>query len=275
MKVEISKTNQPVWKEINVISRVPKELEKLQELAGNIWWTWNEEFIDILAEIDRELFSKCCHNPVLFLERLSYEQMKEIAEDGAFIKKMDNIYASFRNYMDQKPDTTKATIAYFSMEYGLTDILKIYSGGLGVLAGDYLKEASDCNIDMTAIGFLYRQGYFTQKLSTDGQQLAIYDAQQFNQLPIDAVKDENGAQMVVEVPYHDRIIYANLWRVNVGRVSLYLLDTDTMLNSEFDRPITAQLYGGDWETRLKQFAGCRRDVCSEALGHRKTSVPLQ
>ncbi len=252
MKVEISKANQPVWKEINVISRVPKELEKLQELAGNIWWSWNEEFIDILSEIDKDLFSKCGHNPVLFLERLSYEQMKEIAKDSTFIKKMDAVYDSFRKYMDQKPDPSKPTIAYFSMEYGLTDILKIYSGGLGVLAGDYLKEASDCNIDMTAIGFLYRQGYFTQKLSTDGQQLAIYDAQQFNQLPIDAVKDENGAQMVIEVPFHDRIVYANLWRVNVGRIALYLLDTDTMLNSEFDRPITAQLYGGDWENRLKQ-----------------------
>ncbi len=252
MKVETSKTNQPNWKEINVISRVPKELEKLQEMSYNIWWTWNDDLTDLLTELDQDLFKKCSFNPVLFLERLNYEKMEETAKDGSFIKKMDAIYAQFRAYMDVKPDPAKPAVAYFSMEYGLTEILKIYSGGLGVLAGDYLKEASDCNIDMTAIGFLYRYGYFTQKLSTEGQQLAIYDSQLFSQLPLEAVKDETGAQMVIEVPFHDRIVYANLWRVNVGRIALYLLDTDTMLNSEYDRPITAQLYGGDWENRLKQ-----------------------
>jgi len=148
--------------------------------------------------------------------------------------------------------TEKPSVAYFSMEYGLTEVLKIYSGGLGVLAGDYLKEASDCAINMTAIGFLYRYGYFTQTLSVEGQQVANYEAQNFNNLPIKQVKDANDNPVVVEVPYPGRIIYAYLWKVSVGRIALYLLDTDNEMNSEFDRPITHQLYGGDWENRLKQ-----------------------
>ena len=130
--------------------------------------------------------------------------------------------------------------------------LRIYSGGLGVLAGDYLKEASDSNVDLCAVGFLYRYGYFTQTLSMDGQQIANYEAQNFGQLPLDRVLDENGKQVVVDVPYLDYYVHAYLWRVNVGRISLYLLDTDNEMNSEFDRSITHQLYGGDWENRLKQ-----------------------
>lgn len=252
MRIDACKTNQPNWKEINVISRVPKGLERLQELAHNVWWTWNEQTEDLFIEIDPELYKQCSYNPVLFLERLNYEKMEEIVVNAAFMQKMDAVYDDFRKYMDVKPDASKPSVAYFSMEYGLTEILKIYSGGLGVLAGDYLKEASDCNIDLTAVGFLYRYGYFTQNLSTEGDQLAIYDSQHFNLLPLEAVKDENGSQIVIEVPYSDHIVYANLWKVAVGRISLYLLDTDTLLNSEYDRPITHQLYGGDWENRLKQ-----------------------
>ena len=154
--------------------------------------------------------------------------------------------------MDVKPDENRPSVAYFSMEYGLSSVLKIYSGGLGVLAGDYLKEASDSNVDLCAVGFLYRYGYFTQTLSMDGQQIANYEAQNFGQLPIDRVMDANGQPLVVDVPYLDYYVHANVWRVNVGRISLYLLDTDNEMNSEFDRPITHQLYGGDWENRLKQ-----------------------
>ncbi|WP_418444524.1 alpha-glucan family phosphorylase, partial [Barnesiella intestinihominis] len=144
------------------------------------------------------------------------------------------------------------SISYFSMEYGLSHVLKIYSGGLGILAGDYLKEASDSNIDMTAVGFLYRYGYFTQTLSMDGQQIANYEAQNFNQLPIEQLTEQDGKPMVLEVPYPGRIVYAHIWRVNIGRIKLYLLDTDLDTNSEWDRPITYQLYGGDWENRMKQ-----------------------
>ena len=154
--------------------------------------------------------------------------------------------------MSVKPDQTKPSVAYFSMEYGLTNVLKIYSGGLGVLAGDYLKEASDSNVDMCAVGFLYRYGYFTQTLSMDGQQIANYEAQNFNSLPLVQVLEENGEPMVLEVPYPGRTVYAHIWKVSVGRVPLYLMDTDIPQNSEWDRSITHQLYGGDWENRMKQ-----------------------
>lgn len=173
--------------------------------------------------------------------------------------------------MDVKPDETRPSVAYFSMEYGLSSVLKIYSGGLGVLAGDYLKEASDSNVDLCAVGFLYRYGYFTQTLSMDGQQIANYEAQNFGQLPIDRVMDANGQPMVVDVPYLDYYVHANVWRVNVGRISLYLLDTDNEMNSEFDRPITHQLYGGDWENRLKQeiLLGIGGILTLKALGIKK------
>ena len=154
--------------------------------------------------------------------------------------------------MAEKYNDKVPSVAYFSMEYGLTDHLRIYSGGLGVLAGDYLKEASDSRVNMVAIGFLYRYGYFTQTLSVDGQQIANYEAQQFGHLPLTQVKNADGTPFIVEVPYPERVVYANVWKVQVGRVPLYLLDTDMELNSEFDRSITHQLYGGDWENRIKQ-----------------------
>lgn len=252
MRVLANNINQSNWKEVNVTSRVPEGLTGLYEIAHNLWWSWNEEATELFESINPDLWQKCGYNPALFLDRLNYEKMQELETDEVFMKQFSAVYAKFRAYMDVKPDPKKPTVAYFSMEYGLTDILKIYSGGLGVLAGDYLKEASDSNVDMTAIGFLYRFGYFTQTLSTNGDQMAVYDPQNFNSLPIDQVRDEDGLPMIVEVPYHDRIIYANLWRANVGRIALYLLDTDNELNSEFDRTITHQLYGGDWENRLKQ-----------------------
>ena len=184
---------------------------------------------------------------------------------------MNDVYTKFRDYLDVKPDENRPSVAYFSMEYGLSSVLKIYSGGLGVLAGDYLKEASDSNVDLCAVGFLYRYGYFTQTLSMDGQQIANYEAQNFGQLPIDRVMDANGQPLVVDVPYLDYYVHANVWRVNVGRISLYLLDTDNEMNSEFDRPITHQLYGGDWENRLKQeiLLGIGGILTLKALGIKK------
>ena len=172
--------------------------------------------------------------------------------DEAMMQRIQCVVASFKNYMSQPMRTDVPSIAYFSMEYGLCACLKIYSGGIGILAGDYIKQASDSRVDMTAVGFLYKHGYFTQTLSVDGQQMANYEPQNFNQLPIEPVLDENGSQLVLEVPYPGRIIYANIWKVNVGRMNLYLLDTDNEKNSEYDRPITSQLYGGDWENRIKQ-----------------------
>ncbi|MCM0385607.1 glycosyltransferase family 1 protein [Bacteroides fragilis] len=252
MKIKVSNVNTPNWKEVTVKSRVPAELEKLSELARNIWWAWNYEATELFRDLDPTLWKEAGQNPVLLLERMSYEKLEALSKDKVILKRMNDVYAKFRDYMDVKPDDKRPSVAYFSMEYGLNQVLKIYSGGLGVLAGDYLKEASDSNVDLCAVGFLYRYGYFTQTLSMDGQQIANYEAQNFGQLPIDRVTDADGKPLVVDVPYMDYYVHANVWRVNVGRISLYLLDTDNEMNSEFDRPITHQLYGGDWENRLKQ-----------------------
>lgn len=252
MKIKVSNVNAPVWKDVNVKSYVPAELEKLSELARNIWWSWNYEATELFRDLNRDLWKEVGQNPVLFLERMSYAEMEALSKDKEVLARIDKVYAKFREYMDVEPDKNRPSVAYFSMEYGLNHVLKIYSGGLGVLAGDYLKEASDSNVDLCAVGFLYRYGYFTQSLSMDGQQVAKYEAQNFGQLPIDRVLDENGNHLVVDVPYLDYFVHAYVWKVNVGRITLYLLDTDNEMNSEFDRPITHQLYGGDWENRLKQ-----------------------
>ena len=252
MKIKVSNVNTPNWKDVNVKSHIPVELEKLSELARNIWWAWNYEATELFRDLDPVLWKEVGQNPVLLLERMSYAKLESLANDKVILRRMEAVYSKFRTYMDVKPDNKRPSVAYFSMEYGLNSVLKIYSGGLGVLAGDYLKEASDSNVDLCAVGFLYRYGYFTQTLSMDGQQIANYEAQNFGQLPIDRVLDENGNQVIVDVPYLDYYVHAYVWRVNVGRISLYLLDTDNELNSEFDRSITHQLYGGDWENRLKQ-----------------------
>ena len=252
MKIKISNANVPAWKDVTVKSRIPAELKKLEEMARNIWWAWNNEATDLFKDLDPALWKEAGQNPVVLLERLSYEKLEALAADKTILKRMNDVYAKFRAYMDVKPDANRPSVAYFCMEYGLTHVLKIYSGGLGILAGDYMKEASDSNVDMCGVGFLYRYGYFAQSLAMDGQQIANYDAQNFGSLPIDRVMDENGQPMVIDVPYLNYYVHAYVWRVNVGRVPLYLLDTDNEMNSEFDRPITHQLYGGDWENRLKQ-----------------------
>ncbi len=271
MKIKVSNVNTPNWKEVTVKSRVPAELEKLSELARNIWWAWNYEATELFRDLDPTFWKEAGQNPVLLLERMSYEKLEALSKDKVILKRMNDVYAKFRDYMDVTPDNKRPSVAYFSMEYGLNHVLKIYSGGLGVLAGDYLKEASDSNVDLCAVGFLYRYGYFTQTLSMDGQQIANYEAQNFGQLPIDRVTDADGKPLVVDVPYMDYYVHANVWRVNVGRVSLYLLDTDNEMNSEFDRPITHQLYGGDWENRLKQeiLLGIGGMLTLKALGIKK------
>ncbi len=252
MKIKASNVNQANFRSISVRSNVPEKLKKMEELAHNMWWAWNHDARSLFRNIDEKLFDECNGNPVLMLERLSYEKMNQLVEDKAVLKKMDDVYAQFRAYMDVKPDKKRASVAYLCMEYGLNQVLKIYSGGLGILAGDYLKEASDSNVDMVAVGFLYRYGYFTQTLSMDGQQIANYEAQNFGSLPIEQQHNEDGTPMVIDVPYMDYYVHAFVWRVNVGRIKLYLLDTDNDLNSDYDRPITHALYGGDWENRLKQ-----------------------
>ena len=252
MRIKASNANEAQWKPVVVKSNIPVELQKLEELAHNMWWAWNHSARSLFTHLDPALYEECGQNPVLMLERLSYERLSELSKDKDILKRMNDTYKEFRAYMDVKPRTDRASVAYFCMEYGLNQVLKIYSGGLGILAGDYVKEASDSNVDMVAVGFLYRYGYFTQTLSMDGQQIANYEAQNFGSLPIEQQLDKDGKPLVIDVPYMNYQVHAYVWRVNVGRVKLYLLDTDNDLNSEFDRPITHALYGGDWENRLKQ-----------------------
>ena len=252
MKIKSDYANAPQWKELTIKSRLPEELKCLDELAHNMWWAWNYEARDLFRDIDPKLYSAVKHNPVMLLERLGYERKEEIVNDKAMMKRIQAVYKSFKDYMNVKPDATRPSVAYFCMEYGIHSALKIYSGGLGMLAGDYVKEASDSNVDMCAIGFLYRFGYFTQTLSMDGQQISKYEAQNFNSIPVERVLDAEGNPVVVDVPYTNYQVHASVWVANVGRVKLYLLDTDNDMNSEFDKPITHSLYGGDWENRLKQ-----------------------
>lgn len=252
MKLQVSNTNVPVWRDITVKSDLPSKLKPLEEIAKNLWWVWNSEAKAIFHDLDVELWRASGENPVILLQRLSTERLDEVLADKKMMERIEHVYSMFKEYMSLPMRDDLPSVAYFSMEYGLCNALKIYSGGLGVLAGDYIKEASDSRVPMTAVGFLYRYGYFSQTLSVDGQQIANYEPQNFNQLPIDQVMDESGRPMILEVPYHDRIIYSHVWRVNVGRMKLYLMDTDFEMNSEFDRPITHKLYGGDWESRIKQ-----------------------
>jgi alpha-glucan phosphorylases len=252
MKIKTNNVNSPTWKEVYAQAQLPEKLQPLYEIATNLWWVWNHEGPSLFKHLDEALWEKTEGNPVLLLQSLSYKRIEEIIADKKLMKEIADVYSLFRAYIDVKPNNKKPSVAYFSMEYGLTNILKIYSGGLGVLAGDYLKEASDSNIDLTAVGFLYRYGYFTQSLSVDGQQVANYEAQNFSSLPLTQVLDESGNSMLLEVPYPGRTVYAHVWKVGVGRVPLYLMDTDIPENSEWDRSITHQLYGGDWENRMKQ-----------------------
>ena len=252
MKIKADYTNAPQWKEVTVKSTLPAELKCLDELAHNMWWAWNYEARDMWKSLDNALYDEVGHNPVMLLDRLSYERKEAIVKDKAIMERVKAVYKKFREYMDVAPDAKRPSVAYFCMEYGINQVVKIYSGGLGMLAGDYMKEASDSNVNMCGVGFLYRYGYFKQTLSMDGQQIAQYDAQNFNSLPVERVLDENGQPLVVDVPYMNYQVHAYVWVMNVGRIKLYLLDTDNEMNSEFDRPITHALYGGDNENRLKQ-----------------------
>ncbi|MBQ3634923.1 MAG: alpha-glucan family phosphorylase [Bacteroidales bacterium] len=242
---------EPLWKSIIVKSKLPEELSCLHELSRNIWWVWNYEAIELFEDIDSELWASVEKNPILLLERVSYTRLSELAKNANFVARLNGVYSKFKTYLKQ-PFAYTPQIAYFSMEYGLTNILKIYSGGLGILAGDYLKEASDSRVNMTAVGLLYRYGYFKQSLSINGEQQAIFEAQEFQSLPLDEVRTSDGKLLYIPINFPNRQVQLKVWRVNVGRISLYLLDADHPLNNPEDRTITHSLYGGDWENRMKQ-----------------------
>ena len=242
----------PNWKRMMIDKTLPTRLHALEELSRNLWWCWNADARKLFEGIDQPLWLACDQNPIAFLDKLPMERVKRLETDAAFLAELDRVYATFRTYMEEKPAADTTTISYFSMEYGLHSSLKIYSGGLGILAGDYLKEASDKNVPMAAVGLLYRYGYFTQRLSAQGAQEATYEAQNFYKLPISPVRDEAGGWVTVTIAFPGRTLSARVWKCQVGRTDLYLLDADYEANLEEDRQITHYLYGGDWENRLKQ-----------------------
>lgn len=252
MNVKVSNVNTPDWKALTVQANIPKELSKLEEMSKNLWWTWNTDAYNLFRSIKEDLFTQKKDNVIEVLAGLSYEELTALTKNKIFVERMNKVYEQFKSYMTAKPDKSRASVAYFCMEYGIYHFLKIYSGGLGILAGDYLKEASDSNVDLVGVGLLYRYGYFTQELAMDGTQITKYEPQDFDQLPYQKVLDDNGQQLVIGVPFPYATVYANVWKVDVGRITLYLLDTDNNLNSEFDKNITHTLYGGDWENRIKQ-----------------------
>lgn len=243
----------PEWHRISIKSHLPKSLEKLEELSENVWWSWNFEARALFEEIaGPSLWKECNENPVHLLQVLPLDRLENFAQNDEFIAELNRVYRLFRSYMDTPCLRPEKRIAYFSMEFGITNELKIFSGGLGMLAGDYLKEASDCNVNMVGVGLLYRFGYFTQQISARGEQINLYPPQSFSKLPITPLKDEHGDWLKISLALPGRNLYARIWRVDVGRIPLYLMDTDFDENWNEDRGVTATLYGGDQENRLKQ-----------------------
>ena len=245
-------SNKPSWHRMMVEKRLPSRLSALETISRNLWWCWTQDARDLFESIDPELWNKVDRNPIALIDKLTLERINELENDKEFLARLDNVADQLDKYMSEKPDGKSAKVAYFSMEYGLHSSLKIYSGGLGILAGDYLKEASDKNVPMAAVGLLYRYGYFTQQLSSQGSQVATYEAQNFAKLPISPVRDEAGNWVTIQIALPGRNLSARVWKCQVGRTDLYLLDTDYEANREEDRQITYYLYGGDWENRLKQ-----------------------
>ena len=242
----------PVWKSVMVTRHLPEELSGLETLCKNLWWCWNDNAKELFRAVDYELWHKSGHNPMVILDKVSLKRYKELAKDKAFLGQLNEVMTDFNNYMAAKSERTEPSVGYFCMEYGLDTSLMVYSGGLGILAGDYLKETSDMNINLVAVGLLYRYGYFTQRLTPQGNQVAEYKPQDFLKIPAEPVLEENGTWKIIQMRMPGRTLSARIWKVAVGRTDLYLLDTDFEANIPEDREITHQLYGGDWENRLKQ-----------------------
>ena len=244
--------NKPSWNSVFVSRHLPDSLKGLETLSRNLWWCWNESAKNLFRSVDEQAWEESGENPIAMLDKVKLKRYRALENDPAFLGNLRSVMDEFNAYMALKAERKSPSIAYFCMEYGLDTSLKIYSGGLGILAGDYLKETSDMNTNLVAVGLLYRYGYFTQMLSAQGEQVAKYDAQNFMKIPASPVRDADGNWMVVSVAFPGRTMNARLWRVDVGRTELYLMDTDYEDNLPEDRSVTHHLYGGDWENRLKQ-----------------------
>jgi len=252
VSVNGKKPSHPEWRKVLVSLTFPESMNGLLRLSRNIYWCWNTEATDLFRLIDPERWENTEHNPIAMLESLTYNQLQALEKNSDFMTRLKAVMTHFDAYMAKSVERTGPKIAYFSMEFGLHESVKIYSGGLGILAGDYLKEASDSNVNIIAVGLLYRYGYFNQTLSPFGEQVPQYFPQRFNHLPIKPVRYADGGWVTISVSLPGRILYAKVWMLEVGRIPLYLLDADIDENSEEDRFVTHQLYGGDLEVRFKQ-----------------------
>ena len=249
-----------VFNRITVNPQLPKRIGKLSEISNNLWWAWNTEFLRLFQRIDRDLWEQSNKNPVKFLKHVSQEKLEEVAKDTSFLKEYDKMVSNFEGYMNSKntwfakkyPEEKNDLIAYFSAEYGLDETIPIYSGGLGILSGDLLKSASDLGIPLVAVGLLYKNGYFNQKIDGNGRQKTEYNNIDLYDLPINPVKDEKGEDLIIFVKFPKRRLYLKVWQINVGRIKLYLLDSDIEKNNPEDRDVTLKLYGGDQEMRIRQ-----------------------
>ncbi len=239
---------------------LPRRIDRLGELAYNLWWTWQPNAQRLFSRIDHALWERLAHNPIRFLRQVERACLNEAAQDSAYLENYDSVFQFFDTYLasrdtwcsQQQPDFCKKPVAYFSMEYGLHETLPIYSGGLGVLAGDHLKEASDLGLPLVGIGFLYAEGYFSQRISEDGWQEARNNPLDFDKLPFLPVMNEGGQPFTISVEFPDRSVALRLWEVRVGRVPLYLMDSDVEPNNEADRKLTSRLYWSDLNFRISQ-----------------------
>lgn len=249
-----------VFNKITVNPQLPKRIEKLSEISNNLWWSWNTEFLRLFKIIDRDLWERSEKNPIKFLKLVSQDRLEQITQNAEFLKEYDRLSKQFEDYMNSKntwfsnkyPENKNDLIAYFSAEYGLDETIPIYSGGLGILSGDHLKSASDLGIPLVAVGLLYKNGYFNQKINGYGDQEEEYNNLELSNLPINPVKDEKGEELTIYVKLEKRKVYLKVWQINVGRIKLYLLDSDIEKNEPEDREVTLRLYGGDQEMRIKQ-----------------------
>ena len=249
-----------VFNKIIVKPQLPKSINRLDEIANNLWWSWNSEYLRLLKKIDRDLWENVQKNPVKFLKRVTQEKLEKAANDNSFVKEYEKILKNYEDYMSSKdtwfnkkyPENKNDLIAYFSAEYGLDETIPIYSGGLGILSGDHLKSASDLGIPLVGVGLLYKQGYFNQKIESYGIQKSEYNSLELENMPIIPVKNSENQDLLIKVKFEKRDVYLKVWKIKVGRVSLYLLDSDIEQNSPEDREVTLKLYGGDQDMRIRQ-----------------------
>ena len=246
--------------EFNVLPQLPESISRLNDLATNFYFCWHKDAQDAFREIDPMLWRNSNHNPVKFLRSVSQKRLEEVGSDTDYLQKLDDVLYEFDKYINSEntwfnkehSEYKDKLVAYFSAEYGFHESLPIYSGGLGILAGDHCKSASDLGLPMVGIGLAYHQAYFTQRIDATGKQLAEYPAYNFHEMPVTLEKDKNGKTLVISIELAGKKVYVQMWRAQVGRIPVYLLDTDISQNDKEARLLTSRLYGGDQEMRISQ-----------------------